>query len=43
MTEENFTKDISIETKLKQKVVTKVINLIKLGGLGGETCRSIEK
>ncbi len=39
-TEEHFTKHVNIKTNLKQKVFTKVINLIKLGGLGGETCWS---
>jgi hypothetical protein len=42
--EEYFTKHINIKTKFKQKLVTKVItkliNLIKLGGLGGEACWS---
>ncbi len=28
------------KTKLKHKLITRVINLIKLGGLGGETCWS---
>ncbi len=37
MTKEYFTKHVNIETKLKQEVVTKVIHLIKLGGLVGET------
>ncbi len=40
ITEEYFTKRINIQTKLKQKVITEVINIIKLGGLGGETCWS---
>jgi hypothetical protein len=29
-----------IKTKLKQKLIAKAINSIKLGGLGGETCWS---
>jgi hypothetical protein len=38
--EEYFPKHINIKTQLKQKVFTKVINLIKLGSLGEETCWS---
>jgi len=34
ITEEYFTKHINIKTKLKKKLITIVINLIKLGWLG---------
>ncbi len=37
--DECFPKHINIKTQLKQ-VFTKVINLNKLGGLGGEACSS---
>jgi hypothetical protein len=37
ITEEYFTKYINIKTQLKQKLIIKVINSIKLEGLGGET------
>jgi hypothetical protein len=40
MTEDYFTKHISIKTKIKQKLITDVINLIKVSGMGGETCWS---
>ncbi len=33
-----FSENINIKTKWKQKLITKVINLIKLEGLGGESC-----
>jgi len=35
---EYFSKHINIKTELKQKVFTKGINLIKLGGLDRDTC-----
>jgi hypothetical protein len=35
-----FSKHIKMKTKWKQKLITKVINLIKLEGLGGESCWS---
>jgi hypothetical protein len=38
--EEYFARHTNIKTKLKQRVITKVINLIKLGGLGGKACSS---
>ena len=40
ITEEYFSKHINIKTKLKHKLITEVINLIKLRSLGGETCWS---
>jgi hypothetical protein len=40
ITEDYFKKFINIKTKLKKKLITEVINLIKLGGFGGETCWS---
>ncbi len=39
-TEEYFSKHINIKTKWKYKLITKAINLIKLGSLGGESCWS---
>ncbi len=36
VTKDNFTKHINIKTQLKHKLISKVIDLIKQEGLGGE-------